>query len=90
MRVITGRFASLVAATFAAVALTVGAPARAQLDDYGKPGGPVKLVVGYQPYYAQSWSGVAMRGKEFWKKHLPPGSTVEFQIGHLAGSSGNR
>lgn len=81
MRVITGRFASLAAATLAAVALTVGAPARAQLDDYGKPGGPVKLVVGYQPYYAQSWSGVAMRGKEFWKKHLPPGSTVEFQIG---------
>jgi NitT/TauT family transport system substrate-binding protein len=81
MRVITGRFASLAAATLAAVALTVGAPARAQNDDYGKPGGPVKLVVGYQPYYAQSWSGVAMRGKEFWKKHLPPGSTVEFQIG---------
>ncbi len=49
--------------------------------DYGKPGQPVHLVVGYQPYYTQSWSGVVMRGKEFWKKYLPPKSTVDFQIG---------
>lgn len=49
--------------------------------DYGKPGGPVKLVVGYQPYYTQSWSGVVMRGKKFYEKYLPKGSEVEFQIG---------
>ena len=53
--------------------------------DYGKPGEPVHLVVGYQPYYTESWSGMVMRGKEFWKKYLPKGSTVEFQIG-LQGS----
>jgi NitT/TauT family transport system substrate-binding protein len=52
---------------------------------FGNPGDPVHLVVGYQPYYAQSWSGVVMRDKEFWKDHLPEGSTVEFQIG-LQGS----
>ena len=39
------------------------------------------LVVGYQPYYTQSWSGVVMNGKKFWEKRLPKGSTVEFQIG---------
>ena len=49
--------------------------------DYGKPGTPVKLVVGYQPYYTQAWSGVVMRGKKFYEKYLPKGSEVEFQIG---------
>lgn len=53
----------------------------AQAKDYGKPGDPIHLVVGYQPYYTESWSGVVMRGKELWKKYLPKGSTVEFQIG---------
>src|SRR5262245_1460578 len=48
---------------------------------YGKPGTPVKLVVGYQPYYTQSWSGVVMRGKKFFEKYLPKGSEVKFQIG---------
>jgi sulfonate transport system substrate-binding protein len=52
---------------------------------YGKPGGPVHLVVGYQPYYAESWSGVVVNGLGLWKKYLPEGSTVEFQIG-LQGS----
>jgi NitT/TauT family transport system substrate-binding protein len=49
--------------------------------DFGKPGTPVKVVVGYQPYYTQSWSGVVMRGKKFYEKYLPKGSEVEFQIG---------
>lgn len=49
--------------------------------DYGKPGEPVKLVIGYQPYYTQAWSGLVMRGKKFYEKYLPKGSTVEFQIG---------
>lgn len=49
--------------------------------DYGKVGSPVHLIVGYQPYYTESWSGVVMRGRELWKKYLPAGSTVEFQVG---------
>ncbi|MBY0269550.1 MAG: ABC transporter substrate-binding protein [Burkholderiales bacterium] len=49
--------------------------------DFGKPGTPVKLVIGYQPYYTQAWSGVVMRGKKFYEKYLPKGSEVEFQIG---------
>jgi hypothetical protein len=53
---------------------------------YGKPDGPVTVVVGYQPYYTQSWSGVVMRGKKFYEKYLPKGSHVEFQTG-LHGST---
>ena len=47
----------------------------------GTQGSPINLSIGYQPYYTQSWSGVAMRGKEFWRKYLPKGSTVSFQVG---------
>ena len=65
--------------------LTLGAfagPAQAAASkDYGKPGEPVDLVVGYQPYYTESWSGVIMRDKKFYEKYLPQGSKVEFQIG---------
>lgn len=48
---------------------------------YGKPGDPVHLSVGYQPYYAEAWSGVVMNGLGLWKKYLPAGSTVEFNVG---------
>ena len=71
--------------TAGAIAILLGAslalPASAADIDYGKPGTPVKLVVGYQPYYTQAWSGVVMRGKKFYEKYLPKGSEVEFQIG---------
>jgi NitT/TauT family transport system substrate-binding protein len=49
--------------------------------DYGKPGDAIELVIGYQPYYTESWSGVIMREKRFYEKYLPKGSTVSFQIG---------
>ena len=49
--------------------------------DYGKIGDPVHLVVGYQPYYTQAWSGVVMKSLKLYEKYLPKGSTVEFQIG---------
>ena len=71
----------------AAVALiTFGAtaPATAKVG-FGKPGEPVNLVIGYQPYYTESWSGVVLNGKQMWKKHLPKGSTAKFEIG-LQGS----
>ena len=68
------------AAVAALVGMGIAAPAMAQ-QNYGKPGEPVKLVVGYQPYYTQAWSGVVMRGKKFYEKYLPKGSEVEFQIG---------
>lgn len=64
-------------------ALAFMAPLGASAADlsYGKPGEPVNLVIGYQPYYAESWSGVVMRGKKLYEKYLPKGSTVEFSIG---------
>ncbi|MGH8990562.1 MAG: ABC transporter substrate-binding protein [Acidimicrobiia bacterium] len=55
--------------------------ASADTSSAGTAGEPIHLTIGYQPYYTQAWSGVAMRGKEFWKKHLPQGSTVTFQVG---------
>jgi len=53
--------------------------------DHGNVGEPINLVVGYQPYYTEAWSGVVMRDQNLYEKYLPKGSTVEFQIG-LAGS----
>jgi NitT/TauT family transport system substrate-binding protein len=65
----------------AAAAVLAGGVVQAADINFGKPGEPVELVVGYQPYYTQSWSGVIMRGKKFYEKYLPKGSKVEFQIG---------
>jgi NitT/TauT family transport system substrate-binding protein len=73
--------ARTIAALLGVAMLTAGASALAADIDYGKPGTKVNLVVGYQPYYTQSWSGVVMRGKKFYEKYLPQGSNVEFQIG---------
>ncbi len=69
------------AGALAAAAIT---PAAARVD-FGSPGSPVDLVIGYQPYYTESWSGVVNNGKQFWKKYLPSGSTAQFEIG-LQGS----
>ena len=69
----------VVAASAAVLALGLTTSASAQ--KYGKPGDPVTLTVGYQPYYTQAWSALVMEGKELWKKKLPPGSKVTFQVG---------
>lgn len=53
----------------------------AQAAEYGKVGEPIQLTVGFQPYFTPAWTGVVIKGKEFWKKYLPKGSTVEFQVG---------
>jgi NitT/TauT family transport system substrate-binding protein len=74
------KVASAVAIGAAAMFASLSANAAAT-KDYGKPGEPIHLVVGYQPYYTESWSGVIMREKKFYEKYLPKGSTVEFQIG---------
>jgi NitT/TauT family transport system substrate-binding protein len=62
-------------------AAPASASASAAPLDYGKPGEPVHLVVGFQPYYSEAWSGLVINGLELWKKHLPPQSTVEFKVG---------
>jgi NitT/TauT family transport system substrate-binding protein len=73
--------AFLLAASGAPCLLTVAPASAADAKDYSKPGDPIDLAVGYQPYYTESWSGVIMRGKEFYAKYLPKGSTVSFQVG---------
>ena len=66
----------------ALLALAAFTPSASRAEtDFGAPGGPVKLVIGYQPYYTEAWSGVVVNGKQLWKKYLPEGSTVEFQVG---------
>lgn len=56
-------------------------PVHAAEIDFGEVGEPIDLVIGYQPYYTQAWSGLVMKDKKFYEKYLPEGSTVEFQIG---------
>ncbi|MEK7882983.1 MULTISPECIES: ABC transporter substrate-binding protein [Methyloversatilis] len=65
----------------AAACALAGGVAQAGDINFGKVGEPVKLVVGYQPYYTESWSGVVMRGKKFYEKYLPKGSKVDFAVG---------
>ena len=74
------RTLKLLLAACAGMAIALPVPSASAVD-FGKPGEPVKLVIGYQPYYTESWSGVVVNGKELWKKYLPAGSTAEFQIG---------
>ncbi len=79
---ISARFCRWAGAAAAFAGLTTLSCGVAAADlSYGKPGDPVNLVVGYQPYYSESWSGVVMRGKKLYEKYLPKGSTVEFSIG---------
>lgn len=66
---------------FLGLSLMAAQPATAEDLNYGKPGDPVHLVVGYQPYYTEAWSGVVINGLQLWKKYLPAGSTVEFRSG---------
>jgi len=72
------------AAAVAVISVGVSTPASAKVG-FGKPGEAVNVVVGYQPYYTESWSGVVLNAKKIWKKYLPKGSSVKFDIG-LQGS----
>jgi len=74
---------AVVAAACAVAGYTSSATA-AEID-FGEIGDPVNLVVGYQPYYTEAWSGVVMKGLKLYEKYLPEGSTVEFQIGLQGG-----
>jgi NitT/TauT family transport system substrate-binding protein len=75
---------ALVAFALAIVAASTGT--RAAEVKFGKPGDPIHLVVGHPCCYTEVWSVMALRGNNFWKKYLPQGSTVDFEIG-LQGST---
>ncbi|MGA6975697.1 MAG: transporter substrate-binding domain-containing protein, partial [Pseudolabrys sp.] len=74
-------FGALITFSALAASLSTNAAQAAAVKDYGKQGEPIELVIGYQPYYTESWSGVIMRDKKFYEKYLPKGSNVSFQVG---------
>ena len=80
---INHRVRAVLAGVAAALGLVAGTPSVALAGDieYGKPGEPINLVIGYQPFYTESWSGIVLRGRKMYEKYLPKGSTVEFSIG---------
>lgn len=93
MRHFSNRFFGVFAGWFAFVVIfagTLGVSVKpshgAETPNFGKPGEPIKLVVGHPCCYTEVWSAMALRGKELWKKYLPPGSAVDFEIG-LQGST---
>ena len=81
-----GSLARTAAVVTAALALL---PGGVLAKDYGKPGTPVHLVIGYQPYYTQAWSAVIQKEMKPWEKYLPKGSTVEWEIGLQGAIIGN-
>jgi NitT/TauT family transport system substrate-binding protein len=48
--------------------------------DYGKASGPVELTVGFPCCYAATWSAYVVKEKELWKKYLPQGSKINYNI----------
>jgi sulfonate transport system substrate-binding protein len=78
-------FAAAIVSTVAGALL----PGAVLAKDYGKPGTPVHLVIGYQPYYTQAWSAVIQKEMKPWEKYLPKGSTVEWEIGLQGAIIGN-
>lgn len=58
-------------------------------QDYGEPGEPIDLTIGYQPYYTQAWQAVVVKYKKYWEKYLPEGSTVTWRIGLQGSIVGN-
>src|SRR5215467_12705028 len=79
------RFPVLAAPTAALLSLWMASGAWAEAEYRPLPaqqekGEPVHIRVYHQPYYTQSWSSSVMKVKQFWKKYLPPGSTVTYEI----------
>ena len=59
------------------LAMLVGAlPAWAQQAK----GAPVEIGVGYFPSWNGGWSGTVIKKKELWKKYLPAGTTVRWEV----------
>ena len=47
---------------------------------------PVHITIGYQPYYTGAWGAVVVKERALLQKYLPPGSTVDWEVG-LQGSA---
>lgn len=44
------------------------------------PGKPANITVGFFPTWVGGWSGVVIKHRELWKKYLPAGSKVDWDI----------
>lgn len=45
------------------------------------PGGkPVDITVGFFPSWVGGWSAAVVKHKDLWKKYLPPGSKIEWDV----------
>jgi len=73
-------FVGLTAAAFllAVVVLSGFGPVTANAAE------PVHITYGYHPYWTGGWTGVVIKQRNLWQKHLPKGSTVNFEA-HLTG-----
>jgi len=83
MRLIVRAVVMIVAVLVAGTLLAGPAAAEKEykpLPAQQEKGQPVNIRIYHQPYYTQSWSSSVMKNKEFWKKYLPPGSTVTYEI----------
>ncbi len=48
---------------------------------FAQPAGkPADITVGFFPSWVGGWSGAIIKNKELWKKHLPPGSKVTWDV----------
>jgi NitT/TauT family transport system substrate-binding protein len=73
--------ASALLVVFAACAPASGGTQPAAPAGAAPPKGtPVNLTVGYFPTWIGGWSGAIVKKKELWKKYLPEGSTVEWDV----------
>lgn len=48
-------------------------------------GKPVNIGVGYFPSWVGGWSGAIVKHRELWKKHLPQGSKIDWDV-HVVGA----
>ena len=78
MRVTNKNWIGAVAA--AAFILGTGVPVDAKVG-FGKPGEKVDLVIGYQPYYTESWSGVVINGKIYGRNICPRAPRQNLKLG---------
>lgn len=46
----------------------------------GVNGKPVNITVGYFPSWVGGWSGAIIKHQELWKKYLPAGSTINWDV----------
>jgi len=74
--------------TLASVSAFLSSSGRAVHEAFAQTppaGKPVNIGVGYFPSWVGGWSGAIVKHRELWKKHLPPGSKIDWDV-HVVGA----